>query len=308
MSRTPKIKWILGICIVLGVLIFSVFCFFKDPHSSKYAIVHADKLAKDAYYVPLKVEVFTEGKVPCFNVEIENNKLLFRLDLGSDGYISILDEFLLKIKDKTFFNTKSTCGLKGNIYTNDVYDIPKMKLGPITFSPMRLSKEDAQFNEETLFNFKRDPSLPVIAGTIGWRIFNQTALLLDLGCSTIALCNSIETFKNQGYSVEKFTKVPMLDDRELIEFEIMTSKGPLRCVLDTGCTINFLNSNKVKGKTFSKIVRKEKNYKKISSVKINDREFGPIEFCKIPIKLPFHVDAILGMDFLTNHVVFIDFN
>jgi hypothetical protein len=183
-----------------------------------------------------------------------------------------------------------------------------MKMGPIAFSPLKLSKENAQFNEEILLNIKKDTSLPAIFGTIGWRIFNRTGLLLDLGHSTIAVCDSVETFKNQGYSLEHFTKVPMLDDCQLIEFETMTSKGPLRCILDTGCTLNFLNSNKVKGKTISKMLRKDKNYKTFSSFKINETKFGPIEFCKIPIKLPYHLDAILGMDFLTDHVVFIDFN
>jgi hypothetical protein len=147
----------------------------------------------------------------------------------------------------------------------------------------------------------------VVAGTIGWRIFNKMTLLLDLKSSMIAVCDSIETFKNQGYSLEKFTKVSMLEDSQHIEFETMTSRGPLRCILDTGCTINFLNSDKVKGKTLNKMIRKDKNFKTFSSVKINETEFGPIEFCKIPIKAPYHLDAILGMDFLTDHVVFIDF-
>ena len=307
MNQTPKIKRVV-VCFILGVVMSVSVFFLINSSGSKYVKVQTNKLVQNAFYAPLKVEMFTEGKIPCFNVEIENNKLLFRLDLGSNGEITILEEFLQKIKEKSFLTTQSSCGMKGNIYTIDVYKIPKMKMGSITFSPVKMSQENLNFNEESLLNIQKDSSLPVVAGTIGWKIFNQTALLLDLGSSMIAVCDSIGTFVNQGYSLEKFTKIPMIDDSQLIEFDTVTAQGPLRCMLDTGCTINFLNSNNVQGESFSQMIQEEKNYTKFSSLKMNKTEFGPIEFCKIPIQLPCQIEAILSMDFLKDHIVLIDFN
>ena len=66
---------------------------------------------------------------------------------------------------------------------------------------------------------------------------------MDCDNSLIAFCDSLDTLRKQGYPVDLFIETPLLLDRNSIEFQAMTEKGPIRCMLDTGSTWNMLNKD-----------------------------------------------------------------
>ena len=139
-------------------------------------------------------------------------------------------------------------------------------------------------------------------------LFNQYTLFLDLDHSTITICDSIETFREKGnHLLSTFTKIPFLDDRNLIEFIAMSPDGPLRCFLDSGCTFNHINVENLDNKPLDEMVQNEENFVDYLTFQIEGKDFGPITFRPFPIKLPIHIEAILGMEFLSEHLVFIDF-
>ena len=144
-------------------------------------------------------------------------------------------------------------------------------------------------------------------GRIGWEIFRIFNLFLDLGNSKIAFCDSLSRLGKQGYSVEKFVQTPLILERGLVEFQAQTPDGPLRCMLDTGATWNILNIDIEEGRAIEEVVCDPKNISEIHEFRIGERDFGAIQFQSLPIDLPIRIDAILGMDFLQNHAVFIDF-
>ena len=85
----------------------------------------------------------------------------------------------------------------------------------------------------------------------------------------------------------------------------MTSEGPLRCVLDTGATMNILHTELQDEGAIEEILeggRFERNEFQVSGVNL-----GKVSFYPLPIRLPIRIDAILGMDFLSDYLVFIDF-
>ncbi|NTW34396.1 MAG: hypothetical protein HGB12_17540 [Bacteroidetes bacterium] len=125
--------------------------------------------------------------------------------------------------------------------------------------------------------------------------------------------------------MDDFIAVPMLLDRNFIEFEAVTQDGTIRCLLDTGSTWNILNRD-LQGKNNDHMVIKPGNIEEhlnanpenldlmvldikdcceMPVFKIGKKDFGKVTFRKI--KMPYKIDAVIGMEFLHSKLVFLDF-
>lgn len=279
---------------------------FKDL--TKQNEVTKNKNVKNKFFELIQIAKFSLAELPCINATIEENQFLLKLDLGFRGDLCIEKEKTASLSGKSFIGEKYMFGVRGNKYQHDVYQIPKLKIKNATFSPIRLIEEHSDFVKEV--SFIRDKNEIIKReedGKIGWELFCTCKLLLNFEKDQIAVCNSIDLLNENGYPIETYTKTPLLLERGLVEFETLTSNGPLRCVLDTGCTGNILHTDLDPDKSIDVAIWEEDNRLEHPSFKIGEAEFGPVSFHRMPIKLPIHVDAILGMEFLKNHVVFLDF-
>ncbi len=164
-------------------------------------------------------------------------------------------------------------------------------------------------------------------GRIGWPLFRSFNFFMDCDNSLIAFCDSLETLKEHGYPVDEFVEVPLILDQNpnSLKVKVMTESGPMLCFLDTGSTKNLLNrdmegvdnshmiynldtidQHEILNPTNSdQMVFKFGDTYDMSMFKIGDKDFGPVTFQKI--KTPFDISAIIGMDFLEDKLVFIDF-
>ena len=178
--------------------------------------------------------------------------------------------------------------------------------------------KDGSFGEKKQESSDRD-------ARVGWRLFSVFNVFLDCENNKIAFCDSLDTLRKHGYPVDSFVETPILLDRNLIEFEVKTNKGKLRCVLDTGCTLNMLNKDLENGSNEHMIFNPDnidqhailnpdnsdlsvfdfKNTYEIPVFKIGKKDFGKTTFTKI--KMPLEIDAFVGMEFLRSKLVFIDF-
>jgi len=281
-------------------------------------------LGHDSFFVPLKIEGFCSADIPFVKVKIEGNSILAKIDLGYDGAISLLPEFMKSLKKKTFMQCRSNIGLAGKTYNSRMFELPKIKIGMMKFFPVPAEEENLEHEEDIILYESNDESSLHFVGTVGWRLFQHFNVLLDCEHSILALCDSLETLKRKGYPVESFIEAPLLLDRGFIEFEATTELGPMRCLLDTGCTLNLLNKNSDtlnnhrifgpgNGDQYHILNPENKNLMhfdvkntcETSSFKIEGNEFGPVHFNKIQSPLDF--DAIIGMDFIDEHLIFINF-
>jgi len=87
----------------------------------------------------------------------------------------------------------------------------------------------------------------------------------------------------------------------------MTSQGPLLCMIDTGCTKNLIFTSNPDGKSIQELFRDKENFTTFTTFQIGEKEFGATTFRPFPIAFPIKVEAILGMEFLVDHQVLIDF-
>jgi hypothetical protein len=79
----------------------------------------------------------------------------------------------------------------------------------------------------------------------------------------------------------------------------------VRCVLDTGSTWNVLNEGNEE--ISEQALWLPDNIVQYPFFQIEGSDFGPIAFHRMSIRIPIRIEAILGMEFIKNHRIFLDF-
>lgn len=267
------------------------------------------KEGRVSFFVPVPISKFSDIQTPCVEVQIEDTVFTMAIDLGMRGVFSMFTPLLDQIPSKQLVQTKPMYGIRGAEYHTHVYEIPKASFGKIVLTAPIIQDESVEWQKDSIIVPEGEmPSPSDVSGRIGWPVFSTHNLLLDTKHSKIAFCDSLETLKEQGYAVEHFIQAPFSTERGLIEFTVETSNGLLLCVLDTGCTWNIVNKALKEDQSFEQAAFDPENVIEYPSFKIGKIEFGPIYFRGLPIKIPIHVEAILGMEFIRNGLIFIDFS
>lgn len=259
------------------------------------------------YFISVPLSKFSVIQSPCVEIEIEGRKFSAELDLGFRGDLTFTTETMNLISSKYFIREKPMYGIRGKEYTTKLYQIPKLQIGKMTFLEPVLQEGAKEFTRDSTFVQNGGEPSPREPGRLGWEIFSNVNLLIDIKNSRIAFCDSIDTLKTNGYEIEKFTKTPLFLERGLVELDVETSKGNLRCMLDTGATWNILNCD-TEEKSIDEAIWEQDNILEYHNFNISGKNFGPVDFHRMPIKIPIHIVAILGMEFFQHNLVFLDFN
>ena len=291
-----KLKWLV-LSVFIGAVIGSIY------------LVNQDRRHPSLLYGEINV---TESiaHIPHLEMEIENKTIPISLDLGLSGYVALKDSTLNKIQDKVFLKQSWKYGLRGVQRYHDIYRLPLIKIGTLTFRDIPVNQQDPAFEDESVIILNKEKYNPLAdqtQGRLGWMPFSHVVLFLDMQKLKMVVCGSVETFQKKEHSLRSYTKAPLLLDRDLVEFEVMTSQGPMRCMLDTGCTFNIFNTPNSRDEPLNQMIQDKARLTTFSSFQMGGEEFGPITFRPLPIKLPIEVKAILGMEFFDRHRVLIDF-
>jgi len=261
----------------------------------------------EAYFDVCMIKKWTEAHCPCLPIEIEDKSMFAKLDLGFRGDISMISSELDQIKEKKFLGSQTMYNFRGDANDKKLFRIPKIRISNRLINDSCVQEATQSNENQTIFAQEGYQPVPASA-KIGWKIFQNLNLLLDLKNEKIAFCDSLSTLQKQGYATEHFVQAPLIIERGLIEVIVDTNIGSLRCILDTGSTVNILNRDNEKNKSMEELLWSPENYLTVTTFQVNQQEFGPITFRQIPVQMPIHIDAILGMDFFSEHVVFLDFS
>jgi hypothetical protein len=228
------------------------------------------------------------------------------LDLGFRGHVSITSGQINDISCKTSLGEQVMYGARGKSYNKKTYEIPSIKIGAIKFSSLILQEDSLECRNDATFHENKTKILPSHEpGRVGWELFVNTCLFIDAHNSKIAFCDSFETFKKKERGIDTFVKAPLLLERGLVEFDCLTPKGSVRCVLDTGSTWNVLNEGNEE--ISEQALWLPDNIVQYPFFQIEGSDFGPIAFHRMSIRIPIRIEAILGMEFIKNHRIFLDF-
>jgi hypothetical protein len=279
-------KWTLFA--VLGIICCVAFI-YKVALPKKH-----DKRLKTPYFITAPIIGASYG-MPCIELAIESKYARVGIDLGFLGHVFLPREFICELNEKKYIEDQTFYGYRGKQYQTELYQIPKLNIAGMNFNSPDVLGMNQEFESDAyIIDTISKPS--DFLGSLGWKIFYNSNLLLDCPNSQIAFCDSLETLKHQGYPIEDFTQIPLLLDRDYVEFEANTNKGTLRCTLDTGATWNILNEEP------SQIENPERYETEFA---LGGADFKVISFRKI--KTPFKIDAVIGMEFIHDKVIFIDF-
>lgn len=265
------------------------------------------KIEKPTYFVTVPIDKFSEIRTPCVTINIDDRAFSMELDLGYRGDLKLAKEFIDSIGSKESIRQKIMYNFRGRELITNQYRIPNIKIQNATFTKIILQEEVREFLKDTTFVRDGGEPSPREHGKLGWELFCNTTLLVDIKNSQLIMCDSPGTLKQHGYCLENFTQTPLLLERGLVEIETITPEGPLRCMLDTGATWNILNRAIEEGKSIDQAIWEPENILEYPFFKISEKDFGKIPFCRIPIQAPIRIDGVLGMDFFQENLVFLDF-
>jgi hypothetical protein len=261
-----------------------------------------------AYFDSISIAKWTSIKSPCVPIQIGHKTISAQIDLGFKGQCSLDSSVLEQIEEKTLLGSQTMYGFQGTPYDKKVFQVQSIRIGDLSLNNPQVQEEGKNFYAQAVVSKNGGKPAPPEPARIGWKAFQNTNLLLDLKNDKIAFCDSLATLKKQGYATQKFMKTHLFIDRGLVEIDAIVNNKPFRCMLDTGSTFNVLNVKNEENKSLQELFWNPETFRTMDAFKISQKEFGPITFRQLPIRLPIHIDAILGMDFFLENLVFIDFD
>lgn len=245
---------------------------------------------------------------PSIKVKIQGHKYPLRIDLGSKLELE-LSKSTLNLLDKTPHKSLTTRDMTGRPYENPAHVIPSIEINGLVFDQVVTIEENVDYISNTTF-YEGDKKNTLIykntSGTIGSALFADKNLLLDFDYSLFFVSNDVSKLKVKGYDLKEFIKLPYTRYKHGIILKVNTEFGEIRLALDTGCTVNFLRSSfashiKPVGKRFGL------PFITTSTFEMGGKDFGPMNLYPYDISSDLSdMDGMLGMDFLIDHVVYID--
>lgn len=281
------------------------------------ALLHRPiKLEKvKGYFYPLAIELAGD-LTPCLEATLDELPIILQVDLGADEYLSCDAEVLSCIKNKHLRGHVTFYGLRGKKYESPVFAVKNLRLGPLLFRELSAKETHIEFQEDAvLMRHDHEPSI-LTQGSVGWRLFEKMSLLLDFPGNTIAVCEGLSSVQAHGYDVDHAIVCEMHVDRSLVEFYVTVEKERMRCMLDTGSTFNLLNIHRHQSDLLRPDNMDQHEQMNPSNVEQWDfnknlaqgvfiAELGTTSFHQVP--MIYDIDAVIGMEFLQNWVVLLDF-
>lgn len=266
-------------------------------------------------FIPPKKLLFTilpvtgwHAERPIVKITICSKPYLVIFDLGSRLEVELYEDRLVGLPLK-YAGIESFTNFKGNQFEYPKFIAPKIELGSLSYKDRQIvSRPLSDLCESVILGFgEAVAKADRISGFIGRGILTETNILLDMKTSKIVLTNCENRLLSEGYDLESFLKTPFLLDAKGLIFEIETDLGKGRFLLDTGATVTLLQKQCFPIKVSENESPHPIPYIKTERFIINGADFGSQKLFFIEIAKKLKVDGILGMDFIRNHVMYIDF-
>jgi len=257
-----------------------------------------------SYYFVMPIEFLNSYQIPCAYIEIEKNRYLVEIDLGSKMALS-LHKGILENMQKTPCGTSRRLDFRGNKYETPLYCIPQVKAGSFLMKKTKAREESLSF--ATKGSIIIDGSKECIfAGRLGRDFFADKNLFLDFNHGTLIACSKLKDLGRKGYELNNLIAVPFKSTSDGLVVEVETDLGKQRLVIDTGATASVIRSRDVQD-----LDCKQRNGMTVietSKFAMGGTDFGLRELYLIDLSPEFNeIDGLLGMDFLKEHVIYLDF-
>lgn len=257
-----------------------------------------------SFYCSIPIERLSFYQIPCTSIEIEEQKYQVEIDLGAKSALALHHEVLKSIKKQPQGRSRRI-DFQGNLYETATYSIPKVTIGSWTLQNITAKEESMDFTLKGSIVQGTDENPN--AGRIGRDFFLNKSLLLDFPHLKFIVCDRFEEIAKKGYSIESAHAVPFQNTPDGIVLKIDIDMGRYRFAIDTGSTISVIRSSDSQEKSAEK--KYGLDVVKTSQFTIGNTDFGARDLYLLNLSKEFkEIDGLLGMDFLQQHAIYLDFN
>lgn len=252
------------------------------------------------YFSCLNIQI-SPYSIPTTQIKIEEKEYSVKIDLGSKFPLVLTHESLLNLRNKEKKEKVKWKNFKGKSFSANSYLLSKVKLGDITLSNILVHENNLEFRKSACFagNSEEYPQ------NIGRPLFEKFKILLDCKNNKLFISNDLKKLKKKDYDISTFIRVPCKWGRTGLILEVETDLGKKNLSIDTGFTVSSLRSSaeiKNIGKKYNLPIFTTKKFI------IGDKDYGASDLFLLDITPELNeLDGILGMDFIKNHVMYIDF-
>lgn len=246
------------------------------------------------------------SNIPIIQMQIGECSYPVKMDLGSKFELSLYS-FYLDSLEKTEAGCLSCRDMYGNHYDNPAYRIPSVRIESLSYDQVLVAQESPEFVANTTL-WVKDPTAPPThhIGAVGRGLLERKNLLLDIQKSSIFISNNRRKLRQAGYSFDHGTPIPFEIGATGIIVHANSSFGPIRLSLDTGSSVSFIRSSFVPDVTQYK--NHGLSYTTCKTLSLEGQDFGSVDFYLLDLSPELtQIDGILGMPFLKNHVIYIDY-
>ncbi len=245
----------------------------------------------------IPIEHINEYKIPCASIKIEDKSYLVEIDLGSKTALSLHENVLRKIK-KDPCGTSRRMDFLGNKYETPQYSIHNVRVGSYFLKKTLVKEESLEFSLKN--SVIGEAGVKESVGRIGREFFEDKNLFLDFRHRVFMISHKLKDISKNGYEYKNLTAVPFQNTKKGIIFEITIDAGVKKLAIDTGATITAIRNSGNEQKKLETF--------QTSQFVMNGVDFGPRKIYLLNITPLFEgIDGFLGMDFLNEHVVYLDF-
>ena len=204
--------------------------------------------------------VWTVSTTPAVQARIDGKTCFLTLSSASKFFLTLNENGMDLLEDKTPCGTATWRDLKGNSYESPSLHVKRVVVGPLEFSGViaqGIYNKDAQ--NGILWespNYKRS-DWPETSGSLGRPLLANTNLLLDLGHDKVIVANSKNSLKKYGVNLASMKKIPLEPDERGIIVKINTGIGPLRLDINTGATNSVVRPSLVIASDYAARLQKD---------------------------------------------------
>lgn len=247
------------------------------------------------------------NNLPFVNLQVENQRARFLLDTGARNQVLVLDKDILSklTSIKAFRAKEKNIDITGKEYIAKRYILPKFNIGKISFLQQRIV-EDTDWGLST-----KNISIPK-DGVIGLELFLNKGIIIDYPQNKLTI---IDRKMPIEYDTDNWLELKFKVDREGVSiYTSINNEKVKRFILDTGATLSIIKPKAIG----NNIVKNDCNiylskggkcsYIKPKNMKLNNSNISELPLYLYDFPPEFEADGILGYGFLSDKVIYIDFD
>ena len=253
----------------------------------------------------LPIQFINSNQLPCTSIEIEGNSYSVEIDLGTRMAVSLHKNILENMQKEPDGNSRRM-DIRGNKYETPIYLIPNIRVGKQLLKKIQTREESLDFFVNCSIGVDAQTDIQN-AGRIGREFFRDKNIFMDLNNCIFIACNGPKNLKKRNYKIDNLIPIPFRSTSGGIFLDVETDMGVQRFVLDTGSTLSVIRASDYKEGV---PIRQCRGLPVIETSKfvMNGIDFGRRDLCLVDISPAFDdMDGLLGMDFLKEYIVYLDF-